>query len=104
MTIEILHVPHCPHVTTAEQRLHEAHDRLGLPRLAIVRTELASEPETRDHPFAGSPTILINGRDVIPGAPRVHQLACRIYRTTAGPDGAPSVDQVIESLRAGESP
>ena len=104
MTIEILHVPHCPHVTTAEQRILDAHDQLGLPRPCIVRTELANEAETREHSFAGSPTILINGRDVIPGAPRVHQLACRIYRTAAGPDGAPSVDQVIESLRAGKSP
>jgi hypothetical protein len=41
--------------------------------------------------FLGSPTILVNGADIEPGAGgrRQYGLACRVYRTAAGTSGQP---------------
>jgi hypothetical protein len=48
--------------------------------------------------FVGSPSILINGVDVFrpPGA--APALACRVYATGDGPQGAPTVEQLRAAL------
>ncbi|MEV6120207.1 hypothetical protein AB0M23_06725 [Streptomyces sp. NPDC052077] len=49
--------------------------------------------------FAGSPTILIDGRDPFAEPGTTPSLSCRIYRTPQGPAGAPGPDQLRRALR-----
>jgi len=49
--------------------------------------------------FRGSPTILIDGRDPFPADTTQVGLACRLYPTATGAQGAPTVDELAEVLR-----
>ncbi|QGN58073.1 thioredoxin family protein [Nostocoides sp. HKS02] len=88
----------CPHHETAVERLREAA-RLAEVDLVIEQHRVADAADAQRLGFGGSPTILIDGRDLFP-APRVVDMACRLY---ASPDrrmaGAPSVGQLVELLR-----
>jgi hypothetical protein len=66
--------------------------------LTFQRVETPEEAERLA--FRGSPTILVNGVDPFaePGTPI--GLACRVYRTPAGGDGAPTLSQLTEALEA----
>lgn len=59
---------------------------------------------TEDAPadFPGSPTILVDGRDPFPTAVPAGP-TCRRYETEAGPDGAPSIAQLVTILK-GDQP
>ena len=49
--------------------------------------------------FAGSPTILIDGRDLFPQSTEwTGGLACRLYRTAAGSVGVPPVEDIMGAL------
>ncbi|MBM7832707.1 hypothetical protein JOE59_003412 [Agromyces cerinus] len=65
---------------------------------------LLTTPEAaRETPFAGSPTIAVDGRDLFPSKDATDALACRVYPTPPGLAGVPTVEQVAEALRAPSS-
>lgn len=78
--------------------MRTAGERLGLDDLEVAVRVLSSEAEAGDVPFAGSPTILVDGRDPFRSGGTTTELACRIYRTESGFAGTPSVDQLIQVL------
>jgi len=49
--------------------------------------------------FHGSPTVLIDGVDPFADWNAPIGVACRVYATPAGLDGAPSVEQLCAILR-----
>jgi alkylmercury lyase len=98
MDITIVHVSDCPHVDLAQQRIAAALAQLGMDA-AIQLQLVTSEHEAVAAGCHGSPTVLIDGRDPFDQAAGTVGLACRIYRTEAGTDGAPSVADLVEALR-----
>ncbi|AMB60519.1 alkylmercury lyase [Microterricola viridarii] len=101
MRIELLHIDGCPNTGPAESRLREAVASAGLDGVAEVGTRLLSTPDDAGAAFfAGSPTFLLDGADLFPGADRTTDLACRVYPTDAGLAGAPTVDQLRAALLA----
>jgi hypothetical protein len=80
MKVELLHVPDCPHVDGARRLLVECLGELGLERVAV---------DDREGDFP-SPSILINGRDVM-GAPALNAAACRL--------DVPTRERVVAALR-----
>lgn len=92
----MLYIDGCPHHDVARARLAEALARTGV-EAAIGARLVRTEAEAVDLGFAGSPTILIDGRDPFPA--RSAGLACRLYVTDEGPDGAPTVDALVEVIR-----
>ena len=62
--------------------------------LAVIQTAA----EARASQFAGSPTILVDGRDLFPGAPVPHVLTCRLYSTSSGMAGSPTVKDLVNAL------
>lgn len=94
--VEILHVPGCANFELARRRVHEAADRIGVD-IEIRERVVSDETVTAAMGMAGSPTILIDGRDVEQGhggAP----ISCRLYHTPSGIEGAPSVDTIASAL------
>ena len=64
--VELLHVPECPHVDAARRLLHACLSEAGI-QVGIVERE-------GDYP---SPTILVNGEDVM-GRPPTDESSCRL--------------------------
>ena len=99
MRIELLYVDGCPHQLVADARIRTALAAVGRGGLEIEHVLVSSQDEAEALGFLGSPSVRIDGEDpfVEPGASVA--LACRLYRTATGPDGAPSVEQLTRALR-----
>ena len=104
MTITIQHVPGCPHEGLAVERVKEALARLGKPTLAVELYEVSDEVDAQRVGFRGSPTVLIDGVDPFADPTAPVGLACRLYPTAGGPDGAPSVEQLCGVLGVKHEP
>jgi hypothetical protein len=104
MRIEILHVAGCPGLVPAIQLVQEVLTAEGLE--ARIETVLVTDANLSSvRGFAGSPTILLNGRDVEPGASPALSLSCRLYQNPQAP-GLPRRELVaasIQKARADES-
>lgn len=58
---------------------------LGLDPGAIVLREIRDEAEAEAAGFPGSPTILVDGRDISPSGPeRPRGLTCRVFERRDG--------------------
>ncbi|MGO4189680.1 thioredoxin family protein [Pseudarthrobacter sp. TAF60_1] len=98
MRIELLHIDDCPNTAKALEHVETALATMG-QRGVTVHTRLIKSPaDTVGTGFAGSPTITADGADIFPDGAPSSDLACRIYRTTGGYAGAPTVDQVVKAL------
>lgn len=98
MDIEILHIEECANWQRAGDAVRSALDQLALADVGIRFRLLSTSAEAAAVPFAGSPTVLIDGADAFPSDGRTSDLACRIYRTQTGFAGAPTVEQLVEVL------
>lgn len=96
--VVLLYAEGCPNWKTADDRLRAALDRLGRPDMVVSRRRVLSNEQAEAEGFGGSPTILVDGRDLFPGPDATAGLSCRTYRNATGLAGAPTVDQLLEAL------
>jgi len=90
--VEILHIAGCPNAVPAREIVEQALTQLGVE--ADVQTVLVSGEEAPgSRGFAGSPTVLINGRDVEPT--QATGVACRIY---PGGKGVPALEAILRAV------
>ncbi len=99
MKAAILYILDCPNSAAAGVSLRDALNATGHPDVLIDFRLLTSSEEAAAVPFAGSPTILLDGVDAFPTGTRVTDLACRVYRRGQGPAGVPSADELAEVIR-----
>ena len=93
--VKLVYFEACPHWRGALERLTEALaqvDRDDPVQLQLV----TNEAEAHAHHMAGSPTILIGGRDPFPGGGPTW--GCRLYPGEAGLQGALSAKRLVELL------
>ncbi len=100
VNIEVLHIHDCPSWVEAGSRLREALDATGFGNTEISYRVLTTADEAGQVPFAGSPTILVDGDDLFSGGAQTSDLACRVYPTALGLAGIPSTAQLIDALRS----
>jgi hypothetical protein len=102
MQVELLWWRGCPSTPKALADLGAAMTEHGLDPASVRVTEIRTDDQAEDVRFAGSPTILIDGRDVQPpGEDNDIGLSCRIYRTRAGRIApTPDPDDIREALAA----
>jgi len=98
MQIKVLYFNGCPRWETAAARVRTVLAELGRADVTVM-VEDVHQASHLSSEWAGSPTVLLDGRDpfaaVDGGAhPVTARDACRIYATEAGVEGAPSVDQL----------
>lgn len=103
MNVELIYDADCPNVAAARSLLIKAFTRTGVS--ARWREWERAAPESPEHARAyGSPTILVDGRDVAGTAPVAGAGACRVY---AGVDGTlsrtPPLEAVCAALLAASS-
>lgn len=100
MKIEILHIVGCPHLPAARQAVGRA---LALAQAAARIEEICVSNANAFLPgFAGSPTILVDGRDVEPGSPGNIGLSCRIYGNPENP-GVPVFTAILAAIETAKN-
>jgi hypothetical protein len=81
--VELIYDADCPNVLSARSRLIEAFTRTGIS--ARWREWERSSPDAPDYARAyGSPTILVEGKDIAGVAPSAGVRACRVYSDARG--------------------
>jgi hypothetical protein len=99
MRVEILHIDDCPNWEEAGGRVRSALEEAGKVGVDIAFRLLNTSEEAASVPFAGSPTILVDGKDLFDTDGRTSALACRVYFTPTGLAGLPTVEQLVEALK-----
>jgi hypothetical protein len=100
--IEFIYDQDCPNVVAARNNLAAALKFLNFKSAwqEWERRDARAPAHARHY---GSPTILVNGKDIA-GVEPASEPSCRIYSTQSGKErGVPSVELIIAALRAGAS-
>ncbi len=104
MRVELIFFQGCPNVEEAREQLSRALAEIGRPP--------QWQEWERDDPAGpayasayGSPTILVDGKDVAGVAAAEGADCCRLYRGSDGSlAGVPSVEQIVDALRGAGQP
>lgn len=102
--VELIYDSDCPNLPAARRALTEAFNTAGLtPRWdEWDRGDPASPAYVRSY---GSPTILVNGRDIVPQSTVEGAGACRVYSDAAGQlTRAPAPESILAALGLPASP
>lgn len=101
--VELVYDTDCPNIQRARRALLQGFNLAGLQPAWTEwdRKSPESPPYARKY---GSPTILVDGRDVTGVAPGPGESSCRLYLNRAGAfDAAPAAERVAEALCAANS-
>jgi hypothetical protein len=101
MSITFFYFEDCPSHDAALERLRQVMAEVGVDaEIEIVQVE--TDEQAQRLRFAGSPTILINGRDIDPPATDAYYgLSCRAYQLEDGRiSPLPSTDMIRRALQA----
>lgn len=104
--MELLYWDGCPSHPRALADLRAALAETGLDPEAIEVREVPDQQAAEREGFTGSPTIRIDGRDVVDPGDEPVMLACRVYRRRDGriapvPDPADLRDALASAIREG---
>jgi hypothetical protein len=100
MTVELLWWDGCPSHPEALAELERILREEGVDA-EVSRIEIADDEQARRERFFGSPTIRIDGEDIVePPEGEPFSLTCRVYRTRDGRiSPLPDPDDVREAVR-----
>lgn len=98
--VDLVYFQGCPNVGAARTQLARAFALVGAPGTwSEWRVDAAAAP-AHLHGY-GSPTVLVDGRDVAGVAPLEGTTSCRLYASEGDePRGAPPVETIVAALRA----
>ena len=98
MIVELIYDADCPNLPDTRSQLIKAFTQTGVP--AGWKEWERSSPDTPDYARGyGSPTILVDGKDVAGVAPTAGIRACRVYSDTRGKlSPTPSVETICLAL------
>jgi hypothetical protein len=96
LEVQLLAIQDCPHFTQARQDLENVL-RKGIIEVPIQLVFVSSLDDAEFLEFQGSPTIRINGEDVVPQPELPIAYGCRVYRDV---DGRMIGSPPIEAIRA----
>jgi hypothetical protein len=96
-TIELLYFDGCPGVAGTRAMV----ERVAAERGArVVLVDVRRTPGAIEQGFLGSPTVLVDGRDIDPSAPEPSgsDLCCRVYRDADGTRTEPREEWLVSAL------
>ena len=98
MKVDVLYFDGCPSYGTAEKTLKEVLADEGI-EAEVELVAVNTDEEARRLRFPGSPTILVDERDLFPAPERKNwRLSCRVYATPEGLRGSPTWEMLREAL------
>jgi hypothetical protein len=100
VNVEVLWWEGCP-TERALDAVREALAELRLDQVPVRMREIQTDDDAQDAGFVGSPTILIDGEDLVPAADdEPIGLSCRVYRRRDGRiSPLPDPDDLRDALR-----
>jgi len=101
VNVELLWWEGCPSTERALAVVRQALTDIGLDGIEVRAREVRSDADAEEVGFVGSPTILIDGVDLVPSAADEQiGLSCRVYRRRDGRvSPIPDPDDLREALR-----
>jgi hypothetical protein len=105
VNVELLWWEGCPSTEPALAAVREALSELGLSGVEVHTREIETDDDAQAAAFVGSPTILIDGVDLVPAAAEeTIGLSCRVYRRRDGRvSPIPDPDDLREALQRAEA-
>lgn len=98
--VELIYDTDCPNVQSTRKALLEGFGLVGLQPSWTEWDRKSPESPAYVRGY-GSPTILVEGRDIAGVAPGTVDSSCRLYHSGSGSlQGVPNGEQVAEALRA----
>ena len=99
MRLLLLRVPDCPNAAVLESRLVPI--LASRPDIQVTREVVTTDDQARRLGMAGSPTLLLDGRDLFARPGQQPSLSCRLYPGDDGrPGPAPSERQLLAALKS----
>jgi len=96
--VELIYDSDCPNITEARAQLLRAFARVEIPPRWQEWERGNSESPVYVRAY-GSPTILINGEDVVDALPSTEGNCCRVYVDESGQlKGVPSLEAICSAL------
>ena len=95
--VELLYFPTCPNVPAAREQLARGLAAAGLAAAWSEHDVTADDAPAHVRGY-GSPTILVDGRDVAGGAPSSGCASCRVY-VGSEVRGVPPLEVIVTALR-----
>jgi hypothetical protein len=100
MLVELLFWEGCPSHPQALEQLRAALAEAGHEAQAVVVREVHDEEQAAAERFIGSPTIRVDGRDIIDPGDEPPALNCRVYRLRDGRfSPTPDPEDLRDALR-----
>ena len=101
MRVELLWWDGCPSTPQALDELKEVLHSEGLDPESVELRKVESDEQAEREDFRGSPTIRIDGKDVLPsGEGDPVGLSCRVYRLRDGrPSPTPDPEELRDAIR-----
>ena len=100
LKIKLLYFEDCPHWEYGLENLNSALKDEEMHDVDVQLVLINNEEDATKAKFLGSPSFHINGQDLWPEERTSFQIACRVYHTEDGLQGYPSVEMLIEQIRA----
>ena len=97
MTVELVYNKDCPNLAATRTNLLRAFAEAGMPARWTEWEQSSPEAPARLRGF-GSPTVLVEGRDVAAAQPVEGLAACRLYDAADGRRGVPPVGLIARAL------
>jgi hypothetical protein len=100
MRVELLWWDGCPSQPQALSELRDVLRSEGLDPDLVEQRHIESDEQAERERFPGSPTILVDGEDVVPVDEEPVGLSCRVYRLRDGrPSPTPDPADVRDAVR-----
>jgi hypothetical protein len=100
MLVELLFWEGCPSHPQALEQLRAALAEAGHDPGAVVVREVRDEAQAAAEGFTGSPTIRVDGRDIVDPRDEPPALNCRVYRLRDGRfSPTPDPEDLRDALR-----
>ena len=95
--VSVLYFAACPGRREAGRRVRLALDQFGHTTTGV--TFVPVDVDAEDPGFASSPTITVDGVDLLPHARNATGLSCRVYPTATGIAAVPEVADLVTALQ-----
>jgi hypothetical protein len=99
MDVQLLVVPDCAHGDDAAALLRRGLDDIGLGAVAFETVVVSDPARAAELSFVGSPSFMVDGRDLFAEPDVAPALACRLYRTRSGPARVLDLEALRQALK-----
>lgn len=98
LKIQLLYFDGCPSWQSALRNLHAALKAYGLD-VSVELVQVMDNDDAAQRKFLGSPSFRINGADLWDEERGAYSLSCRVYATSDGMKGSPTVSMPEKEIR-----